>query len=107
MALAASARSGSGRAADSELGALQDRHGPRHPALGGALQAEPPLLPASRGTTSLSPSGGPVTCSAALAEKRDRADRHAGPGSAPDLLNQWRHIPIANGIQWRRAVLRV
>jgi Protein of unknown function (DUF3145) len=44
MALAASARSGSGRGGDAELGALRDMHGPRHPALGGSLEAELALL---------------------------------------------------------------
>ena len=45
MALAASARSGtSDRSATSELGSLRDRHGPRHPALGGSLEAELSLL---------------------------------------------------------------
>jgi hypothetical protein len=45
MALAASARSGtSDRSANSELGNLRDRHGPRHPALGGSLEAELTLL---------------------------------------------------------------
>ena len=45
MALAASAGSGSGRGgADAELGALRDTHGPRHPALGGSLEAELALL---------------------------------------------------------------
>jgi hypothetical protein len=45
MALAASARPGPGRAApESELGALRDMHGPRHPALGGSLEAELALL---------------------------------------------------------------
>ena len=45
MALAASARSGSGHpAAESELGSLRDLHGPRHPALGGSLEAELGLL---------------------------------------------------------------
>jgi hypothetical protein len=59
MALAASACSGNGnaerpgsadqqpgpgRAADTELGSLRDRHGPRHPALGGSLEAELSLL---------------------------------------------------------------
>jgi len=59
MALAASARSGNGnaerpgsadqqsapgRSADTELGSLRDRHGPRHPALGGSLEAELSLL---------------------------------------------------------------
>jgi hypothetical protein len=47
MALAASARAASaaGRsAADSELGSLRDLHGPRHPALGGSLEAELGLL---------------------------------------------------------------
>jgi hypothetical protein len=45
MALAASARSGSGHpAAEGELGSLRDLHGPRHPALGGSLEAELGLL---------------------------------------------------------------
>jgi hypothetical protein len=45
MALAAAARSGgeSGRSA-ADLGSLRDRHGPRHPALGGSLEAELALL---------------------------------------------------------------
>jgi hypothetical protein len=47
MALAAAARPAAGQSragADSELGSLQDRHGPRHPALGGSLEAELALL---------------------------------------------------------------
>ena len=45
MALAASARSGnSDKPGTSELGSLRDRHGPRHPALGGSLEAELGLL---------------------------------------------------------------
>jgi hypothetical protein len=47
MSLAASCRAGSGQAdqgrAD-ELGSLRDLHGPRHPALGGSLEAELSLL---------------------------------------------------------------
>jgi Protein of unknown function (DUF3145) len=42
MALAAAASAG--RPADSELGTLRDLHGPRHPALGGSLEAELGLL---------------------------------------------------------------
>jgi len=41
MALAASAASGK---ADTQLGSLRDLHGPRHPALGGSLEAELALL---------------------------------------------------------------
>ena len=44
MALAAAAGSGAGRPADSELGTLRELHGPRHPALGGSLEAELGLL---------------------------------------------------------------
>ncbi len=47
MALAASARTGSGAGrpgGDAELGSLRDLHGPRHPALGGSLEAELSLL---------------------------------------------------------------
>jgi hypothetical protein len=47
MALAAAARPPAGQArtgADSELGTLRDLHGPRHPALGGSLEAELALL---------------------------------------------------------------
>jgi hypothetical protein len=45
MALAAAARSGAGDpVAESELGSLHDLHGPRHPALGGSLEAELGLL---------------------------------------------------------------
>lgn len=46
MALAASARAvpGSHGVPDEELGNLRDRHGPRHPALGGSLEAELSLL---------------------------------------------------------------
>jgi hypothetical protein len=45
MALAASARTGVGRVApESELGSLREMHGPRHPALGGSLEAELGLL---------------------------------------------------------------
>jgi Protein of unknown function (DUF3145) len=45
MALAASARSGAGQpAAGTDLGSLLDLHGPRHPALGGSLEAELGLL---------------------------------------------------------------
>ncbi len=45
MALAASARSANpDRSDDSQLGTLRDRHGPRHPALGGSLEAELSLL---------------------------------------------------------------
>lgn len=46
MALAAAAHSGPAAlgAADSELGTLRERHGPRHPALGGSLDAELRLL---------------------------------------------------------------
>jgi hypothetical protein len=49
LALAASSRLGSGQHArpgefDGELGSLRDRHEPRHPALGGALEAELSLL---------------------------------------------------------------
>ncbi len=47
MSLAAAARTGGGngtQAADSELGSLRDLHGPRHPALGGSLEAELGLL---------------------------------------------------------------
>jgi hypothetical protein len=47
MSLAAAAATGTGngvQAADSELGSLRDRHGPRHPALGGSLEAELGLL---------------------------------------------------------------
>jgi Protein of unknown function (DUF3145) len=41
MALAASAGSGAAAARpDSMLGSLRDLHGPRHPALGGSLEAE-------------------------------------------------------------------
>ncbi len=42
MSLAASARSGGGRA--DTLGGLRELHGPRHPALGGSLEAELSLL---------------------------------------------------------------
>ena len=45
MDLAAAARTGAGRSeADQELGSLRDVHGPRHPALGGSLEAELALL---------------------------------------------------------------
>jgi hypothetical protein len=45
MALAASAQTSAGRAAsESELGSLRELHGPRHPALGGSLEAELALL---------------------------------------------------------------
>jgi hypothetical protein len=48
MALAASARAvAGGRGSpdgELELGSLRDRHGPRHPALGGSLEAELSLL---------------------------------------------------------------
>jgi hypothetical protein len=47
MALAASARtapSGGKSAADADLGTLRDLHAPRHPALGGSLEAELSLL---------------------------------------------------------------
>jgi hypothetical protein len=45
MALAAAARNGSARSgADEELGPLRELHGPRHPALGGSLEAELSLL---------------------------------------------------------------
>jgi hypothetical protein len=47
MALAASSRAGSGHsdhARPDELGTLRDLHGPRHPALGGSLEAELSLL---------------------------------------------------------------
>ena len=45
MALAASATSGLGRAAqEAELGTLRELHTPRHPALGGSLEAELALL---------------------------------------------------------------
>jgi hypothetical protein len=45
IALAASARTGnSDRSGATELGDLRDRHGPRHPALGGSLEAELSLL---------------------------------------------------------------
>jgi hypothetical protein len=47
MSLAASARAGAGAGRsvqDSELGSLRDLHGPRHPALGGSLEAELGLL---------------------------------------------------------------
>ena len=35
---------GPGRRPADELGGLRDRHGPRHPALGGSLEAELSLL---------------------------------------------------------------
>jgi hypothetical protein len=45
MSLAASARAVlGGRAPDGDLGNLRERHGPRHPALGGSLEAELGLL---------------------------------------------------------------
>jgi hypothetical protein len=45
MALAAAARNGSARSdGDEELGPLRELHGPRHPALGGSLEAELSLL---------------------------------------------------------------
>jgi hypothetical protein len=44
MALAASARQPSGWTGDTELGSLRELHGPRHPALGGSLEAELTLL---------------------------------------------------------------
>jgi len=47
IALAASAVNGSGTgppAAESELGSLRELHGPRHPAMGGSLEAELGLL---------------------------------------------------------------
>jgi hypothetical protein len=47
MALAASSRAGSGpadHAGPGQLGTLRDRHEPRHPALGGSLEAELSLL---------------------------------------------------------------
>jgi Protein of unknown function (DUF3145) len=47
MALAASSRSGAdsaGHGRAEELGTLRDLHGPRHPALGGSLEAELSLL---------------------------------------------------------------
>jgi hypothetical protein len=47
MALAASSRAGSGpadHAGPAQLGTLRDRHEPRHPALGGSLEAELSLL---------------------------------------------------------------
>ena len=45
MALAASSRNGLRAGPDTgELGSLRDRHGPRHPALGGSLEAELSLL---------------------------------------------------------------
>jgi Protein of unknown function (DUF3145) len=45
MSLAAAARTGAGRpAADGELGPLRELHEPRHPALGGSLEAELGLL---------------------------------------------------------------
>jgi hypothetical protein len=43
MALAAAAKSGSGRT-EAKLGSLRDLHGPRHPALAGSLEAELSLL---------------------------------------------------------------
>jgi hypothetical protein len=47
MSLAASSRAGSGQSEHGrpdELGSLRDLHGPRHPALGGSLEAELSLL---------------------------------------------------------------
>lgn len=47
MALAASSRTGAGtsdRGRSDSLGSLRDRHEPRHPALGGSLEAELSLL---------------------------------------------------------------
>jgi Protein of unknown function (DUF3145) len=47
MALAASSRAGAGQSEHGrpdELGSLRDLHGPRHPALGGSLEAELSLL---------------------------------------------------------------
>jgi hypothetical protein len=45
MALAAAARNGSAHSGgDEELGPLRELHGPRHPALGGSLEAELSLL---------------------------------------------------------------
>jgi Protein of unknown function (DUF3145) len=44
IALAASASPGSPGSGDSRLGSLRELHGPRHPALGGSLEAELSLL---------------------------------------------------------------
>lgn len=49
MALAAAARAGASAASDpagpvADIGSLRDLHGPRHPALGGSLEAELALL---------------------------------------------------------------
>jgi hypothetical protein len=44
LAAAAMAGPAAGKVADGELRSLQERHGPRHPALGGSLEAELSLL---------------------------------------------------------------